>query len=174
MAIKISLIGLGNLLLRDEGVGVHAVEALKKKYDFPEEVRLLDGGTLGLDLLHWIEGMDRVLFVDAVDLKKEPGTLAVIEGESLPSLLEPKLSLHHVGLADLLFASSFLGTQPTEIVLVGIQPETLEFGLELSQTIRRSFDKLLETVLEKLREWGLEIKEKRVQESSGYVSGHSL
>ena len=72
---KICVVGLGNLLLKDEGVGVHAVEALKGKYDFPEEVCLLDGGTLGLDLLHLIEGMDRVLFVDAVDLKREPGTI---------------------------------------------------------------------------------------------------
>ncbi|HXZ35643.1 MAG TPA: hydrogenase maturation protease, partial [Thermodesulfobacteriota bacterium] len=54
---KTSLIGLGNILMGDDGVGVHAVEALKRKYDFPEEVRLLDGGTLGLDLLHLIEGM---------------------------------------------------------------------------------------------------------------------
>jgi len=173
MAIKISLIGLGNLLLGDEGVGVHAVEALKRKYDFPEELRLLDGGTLGLDLLHLIEGMDRVLFVDAVDLKKKPGTIAVIEGEDLPSLLEPKLSLHHVGLSDLLFASGFLGTRPAEIVLIGIQPETMEIGLELSKTIKERFDKLLETVLEKLREWGLEIKEKAIRET-GYVSGHSV
>ena len=173
MAIKISLIGLGNLLLGDEGVGIHAVEALKKKYDFPEEVRLLDGGTLGLDLLHLIEGMDRVLFVDAVEFKEQAGTIAVIEGEGLPSLLEPKLSLHHVGLADLLLASSFLGTRPAEIALVGIQPETLEIGLELSPTIQGRFDKLLETVLEKLREWGLEIKAKGAQESAD-VSGHSL
>ena len=173
MAIKISLIGLGNLLLGDEGVGIHAVEALKKKYDFPEEVRLLDGGTLGLDLLHLIEGMDRVLVVDAVELKEKAGTIAVIEGEGLPSLLEPKLSLHHVGLADLLLASSFLGTRPAEIALVGIQPETLEIGLELSPTIQGRFDKLLETVLEKLREWGLEIKAKGAQESAD-VSGHSL
>ena len=163
MGVKISLIGLGNLLLRDEGVGVHAVEALKRKYDFPEEVRLLDGGTLGLDLLHLIGGMDKVLFVDAVDLKKEPGTIAVIGGEDLPSLLEPKLSLHHVGLSDLLFASGFLGTRPAEIVLIGIQPETLEMGLELSKTIEERFDELLQAVLEKLREWGLEIKEKGVK-----------
>jgi hydrogenase maturation protease len=170
---KICVIGMGNILLRDEGVGVHAVEALQRRYDFPEEVRLLDGGTLGLDLLHLIEGMDRVLFVDAVDLKRDPGTLAVIEGEDLPSLLEPKLSLHHVGLSDLLFASSFMGTRPSEIALVGIQPETLEVGLELSKTVMDRFEKLLQAIVEKLREWGLEIKEKKDQESD-YVPGHSI
>ena len=170
---KICVIGMGNILLRDEGVGVHAVEALQRRYDFPEEVRLLDGGTLGLDLLHLIEGMDRVLFVDAVDLKRDPGTLAVIEGEDLPSLLEPKLSLHHVGLSDLLFASSFMGTRPSEIALVGIQPETLEVGLELSKTVMDRFEKLLQAIVEKLREWGSEIKEKKDQESD-YVPGHSI
>jgi hydrogenase maturation protease len=173
MKAKISLIGLGNILLGDEGVGVHAVEALKRKYDFPEEVRLLDGGTLGLDLLHLIEGMDGVLFVDAVDLKRDPGTIAVIEDEDLPSFLEPKLSLHHVGLSDLLFASTFMGTRPAKIVLVGIQPETMEIGLELSKTVQGRFDRLLEAVLEKLQEWGLEIKEKTVREPV-YVPGHSI
>ncbi|NWF53589.1 MAG: HyaD/HybD family hydrogenase maturation endopeptidase [Syntrophaceae bacterium] len=170
---KIALIGLGNILMRDEGVGVRAVEALRKKYDFPEEVRLLDGGTLGLDLLHLIEGMDRVLFVDAVDLKRNPGTIAVIEDEDLPSFLEPKLSLHHVGLSDLLFASSLLGTRPAEIALVGIQPETMEIGLELSMTVMERFEKLLTVIVEKLREWGLEVKEREGKESA-YVPGHPI
>jgi len=87
---KFILIGLGNILLRDERVGVHAVEALRKNFDFPENVRLLDGGTLGLDLLPFIEGMEgmegMILFVDAVDLQKEPGTIAIIRDEDLPSL----------------------------------------------------------------------------------------
>ncbi len=170
---KTCVIGMGNLLLRDEGVGVHAVEALKRKYDFPEEVHLLDGGTLGLDLLHLIEGMDRVLFVDAVELRKEPGTIALVEGEDLPSFLEPKLSLHQVGLSDLLFASSFRGTRPAEIALVGIQPETLEIGLELSKTVMDRFEQLLQAIVEKLREWGLEIGEKRNQEPV-YVPGDSI
>ncbi len=170
---NIALIGLGNILMRDEGVGVRAVEALKEKYDFPEEVRLLDGGTLGLDLLHLIEGRDRVLFVDAVELQREPGTIALVEDEELPSFLGPKLSLHHVGLSALRFASSFMGTRPAEIALVGIQPETMEIGLELSKTVMDRFEKLLAVIVEKLREWGVEIKEKEVR-GSGYVPGHSI
>ena len=173
MKSKISIVGLGNILLRDEGVGVHTVEALRKKYDFPEEVRLLDGGTLGLDLLPLIEGMEKVLFIDAVDFQRAPGTIGVVEDEAIPSCLEPKLSLHHVGLSDLLFASSFMGTRPSEIALVGIQPETLEVGLELSKTVMDRFEKLLQAIVEKLREWGLEIKEKKDQESD-YVPGHSI
>ncbi len=173
MRSRIAIIGVGNILLRDEGVGVHAVEALKKKFDFPEEVCLIDGGTLGLDLLPLIEGVERVLFVDAADLKKEPGTIAVFEDREIPSLLEPKLSLHHVGLSDLLFASRFMGNQPDRIALVGMQPESMEVGLDLSPTIVRRFGELLEIVVDKLREWGVEVKKKTVQEPDG-VCGHSV
>ena len=152
---KFTLIGLGNILLRDEGVGVKAVEALGKGFDFPEDVRLVDGGTLGLDLLPFIEGMEGILFVDAVDLQKEPGTIAIIEDEDLPSFLAPKLSLHHVGLSDLLFASSLMGIRPPKISLVGIQPDKIETGLTLSGTVTENFEKFLNTILEKLREWGV-------------------
>ena len=173
MRSRIALIGLGNILLRDEGVGVHAVEALKKNFDFPEEVRLIDGGTLGLDLLPLIEGAEKILFVDAMDLKKDPGAIAVIEDQEIPSLLEPKLSLHHVGLSDLLFASRFMGNLPAKIVLVGMQPETMEIGLDLSPAVLQCFEELLRTVLGKLREWGLEVKEKTVREPDD-VPGHSV
>jgi hydrogenase maturation protease len=173
MKTRISLIGLGNILLQDEGVGVQAVEALRKRFDFPEDVRLLDGGTLGLDLLPFIEGMERILFMDAVDLKKEPGTIAIIEDEDLPSFLAPKLSLHHVGLSDLLFASSFMGIRPSKITLIGIQPEKVEVGLTLSATVTENFEKFLKTILEKLREWGVMFREKTNREPND-VSSHPI
>jgi len=173
MKTKISIIGLGNILLRDEGVGVHAVEEMRKRYDFPPDVHLLDGGTLGLDLLPLIEGKERILFVDAIDIKKKPGTIAIIEDEELPSFLEPKLSLHHVGLSDLLFASSFMGTRPAKIALIGIQPEKVETGLMLSETIQKNFEKLLLTILTKLQEWGVEVK-KKIEKGAANVFGHSF
>ena len=173
MKIRISLIGLGNILLQDEGVGVQAVEALRKSFDFPEDVRLIDGGTLGLDLLPFIEGMEKILFVDAVDLQKEPGTIAILEDEDLPSFLEPKLSLHHVGLSDLLFASSLMGIRPPKITLMGIQPEKVEVGLDLSIRVTENFEKFINAILEKLRDWGVVFREKTNRES-GYVSSHPV
>lgn len=173
MKIRISLIGLGNILLQDEGVGVHAVEVLRKRFDFSEDIRLIDGGTLGLDLLPLIEGMEKILFADAANLNEEPGTIAIIEDEEIPSFLAPKLSLHHVGLADLLFASSFLGTRPAKITLIGIQPETMEVGLTLSDTVNKNFEKFLETILEKLREWGVTFRKKTSGESV-YVPGRPI
>jgi len=171
MKIRISLIGLGNILLQDEGVGVQAVEALRKSFDFPEDVRLIDGGTLGLDLLPFIEGMEGILFIDALDLQKEPGTIAIIEDKDLPSFLAPKLSLHQVGLSDLLFASSLMGIRPPKITLVGIQPEKVDVGLDLSTRVTENFEKFLNTILEKLREWGVRFREKPNRESL-YVPSH--
>jgi hydrogenase maturation protease len=173
MKTRISLIGVGNILLQDEGVGVQAVEALRKRFDFPEDVRLLDGGTLGLDLLPFIEGMERILFMDAVDLQKEPGTIVIIEDEDLPSFLAPKLSLHHVGLSDLLFTSSLMGIRPSKITLVGIQSEKVEVGLDLSPRVSENFEKFLNTILEKLREWGVMFRERTNWESL-YVPSHSV
>jgi len=171
MKPKVSLIGLGNILLMDEGVGVHAIEALRKNFDFPEDVLLLDGGTLGLDLLPYVEEMEKIIFVDAVNLQKEPGTIAIIEDEDIPSFLKPALSFHQVGLADLLFAATFMGKKPPRIALIGMQPAKIETGLTLSQAITENFAKLLRTILDKLQEWGVEFREKAVKEHAN-VSGH--
>jgi hydrogenase maturation protease len=173
MKNKDLVVGLGNILLSDEGAGVHAVEALRSRFDFSPDICLLDGGTLGLDLLPWIEGRERILFIDAVNLREKPGTVAVLEDEGVPSFLGPKLSFHHVGLSDLLFASSFLGNRPAKIVLVGIQPEKMDVGLTLSEAVGERFEMLLNTVLEKLREWGVEINGKAVCEKV-HVPGHPV
>jgi hydrogenase maturation protease len=170
MRTKVILLGLGNILLSDEGLGVHAVRALERQYYFPEEVRLVDGGTLGLDLLPWIEGVEKAPFIDALNLQQEPRTVAVMEDEAVPSYLSPKLSFHHLGLPDLLFASKLTGTMPVKVALIGMQPERIEVGLTLSPTVAGNFGKLLKGVLEKLREWGVDFREKPWQEAA-HVSG---
>ena len=81
--MNITILGIGNLLLRDDGVGVHAIRKLQHEYEFPGTVTLLDGGTKGLDLLPFLEQSDKVLIIDAANFKKEPGTIDVIEGENI-------------------------------------------------------------------------------------------
>jgi len=154
--LNVAIIGLGNILLMDEGVGVHAIEALRKDYDFPENIRLIDGGTMGLDLLHFIEGVDRMLIIDAVDFKKEPGTIAVIEDDDIPSFISTKLSVHQIGLPDVLFALKLMDTKPPKMTLIGIQPEKMEMGLALSESVGRNFNLLLKTIIEKLYDWRVE------------------
>ena len=154
---KITLIGLGSLLMRDEGVGVHLVRALEERYELPPELEVVDGGTAGLDLLPFIEGRDRVLFVDAVNFGREPGFIGVLENQEIPAIFPAKASLHHLGLMDVLAAAELLDVAPREICLIGIQPLTLELGLELSALLQGKLGLLLERIVTKLREWGLSI-----------------
>lgn len=120
-------------------------------------MELIDGGTMGLDLLPFVEGADRLLIVDAVDFKSPPGTVRVMEGRDIRAFLDTKFSVHQIGLPDMLFAAAFSGVAPSEICLVGIQPERIEAGLEMSETLRDGFGALLEAVIGRLELWGVEV-----------------
>ena len=154
--MQITLIGLGNILMRDEGVGVLAVRTLEDRGVLPPGLEVVDGGTSGLDLLPYIEGRDRVLFVDAVNFRKEPGYIGMLENEEIPALFGPKGSLHHLGLADVLAAAQLMGTAPREVCLIGIQPQTIELGLELSELLQGKLEELLGVITARLKEWGVE------------------
>ena len=156
--MKITLIGLGSILMRDEGVGVLAVRALEERYELPPELEVVDGGTSGLDLLPYLEGRDRVLFVDAVNFHQEPGYIGTLENDEIPALFGPKGSLHHLGLMDILAAAQLLDISPREVCLIGIQPQIIELGLDLSELMQEKMDPLLATITAKLKEWGLNCK----------------
>ncbi len=155
MAAKITLIGLGNLLLRDEGVGIHVVRALEAHCQALPDLEIVDGGTAGLDLLPYIEDRDRVLLVDAVNFRKEPGYIGILENQEIPALFAAKESLHHLGLMDVLAAAQLLDRAPKDICLIGIQPHTIETGLELSDLLQAKLPELLARIVAKLKDWGL-------------------
>ena len=157
MGVRAGILGVGNLLTGDDGVGVHVIRELKKRYRFPDNVRLIDGGTMGLDLLPFLEDIDRLIIIDAVNLKKPPGTIEIIDGERLPAILNSKLSVHQIGLSDLLFAIRMKELPLKEICLIGIQPESMETGIELSERIKAGINTLLNHALNKLREWGIDV-----------------
>lgn len=149
------MIGLGNILLRDEGVGVHAIHILKERYHFISPgLEIIDGGTLGLDLLPFLETCDRVLFVDAIDFGREPGYIGEIEDDEIPSAFQTKLSVHHIGLADLLLAAKWMDLKPAKICLIGIQPESVEMGLEMTDCIIGKLEELMDWVFQRLKAWG--------------------
>lgn len=164
--MNIAILGIGNILLSDEGIGVHAINKLKDEYEFPEYVKLIDGGTMGLDLLPFFEGNDKVLIIDAVNFRKEPGTIDIIEGDKIPGFLTSKLSVHQIGLPDMLFAARLMGIPPVEMSLIGIQPKSMESGIELSEEIKMKLDTLVEKILQKLREWEVEIIPKKAENIS--------
>ena len=153
--MNIAIFGIGNILLSDDGAGIHAINRLKKEYAFPEGVEIIDAGTKGLDLLPLIEKRDKVLFIDAANFKKEPGTIDIVEGDRIPAFLSAKLSVHQIGLPDMLFAAKLMEITPAEMCLIGIQPKSMETGTELSHEVETRFEPFLNTILQKLNEWGV-------------------
>jgi hydrogenase maturation protease len=97
---RVTILGLGNILLSDEGVGVHVVNEFQKRYEVPPYVEIVDGGAAGLDLIPFIEGREKVVMVDAVNFDREPGYIDVLENEEIPVRLTQKASMHHLGLMD--------------------------------------------------------------------------
>jgi len=141
--------------MTDDGVGVRVVQRLREGYRFPEGVTVMDGGTLGLDLLPHLEGVERLLMVDAVETGGPPGTVVRLSGEEIPVALQTKLSPHQMGLQDLLAVAEFQGNRPAEMVLWGVQPASIELGMELSPAVAARFDLLVEKVFAELAAWGV-------------------
>ncbi len=160
--MRIAVIGVGNILLQDEGVGIHAIERLKKGFELPEDVSIIDGGTMGLDLLPFIENSERLLFVDAVDLKEEPGTIRIIEDKDIPAIIKTKISPHQIGLSDLFSVMRLLDKEPECITVIGIQPESIKTGTELSEKVRQSLDHLINAIIDRLRQWGVKVRNRDV------------
>jgi hydrogenase maturation protease len=148
------VLGLGNLILSDDGVGIHAIQRLAEMNHLPEEVQVLDGGTMGLDLLHYLAGVTRLLIVDAIDMGREPGTLICLRGSQVPAYFAHKMSPHEIGVPDLLCASKLLGLYPAEVVICGIQPALTDVGLSLSAAVASQLDSLVSLIAEQLGFWG--------------------
>lgn len=158
--MDIAVFGIGNILLSDDGIGVHVLNRLKEEYDLPGYVELIDGGTKGLDLLPLLEDRDKVLIIDAANFKKEAGTIDTVEGDKIPAFLSTKLSVHQIGLPDMLFAAKLMGIMPDEMCLIGIQPESMDTSTEMSDVVSKGMEPLLEKVLERLKAWGVEVTPK--------------
>ena len=148
------VLGVGNILVQDEGLGVRALERLQASHRLPSEVSAIDGGTMGLDLLPYLDGITHLLILDAVHGSRPPGALVRLEGEAIPVALAMKLSVHQIGLQELLAVARFQGTLPGRVVVWGMQPGCLEPGLELSDPVEARLDELVEAALRELGEWG--------------------
>jgi hydrogenase maturation protease len=144
--MKTLILGVGNLLLTDDGVGIHAIQRLQEQYTLPEEVQVVDGGTCGLDLLQFLEGVDHLVIIDAAKLGKAPGSIARMEGDQVPAYLALKTSPHEIGLPELLFTARLTDIYPPKVVVLGIQPESIETALGLTPAVAAHLDELVEMV----------------------------
>ncbi len=144
------VLGLGNVLLSDEGVGVHAVNALQERHSLPRDVEVLDGGTSGMDLLDTVAGRDALIVCDAVAGPGPPGTVVRIAEEDLPAFLAARLSPHQLGLADLLASLALMGQRPHRIALFGVVPKCLDLGTRMSAEVRAGMEGMIGRVLEEV------------------------
>lgn len=154
---KTLVLGLGNLLLSDEGFGVQAVARLRDRFTFPAGVELMDGGTLGLGLLPALEDADRIVVLDVVDLRKPPGTLARLGWDDLPRALQIKVSPHQETAQEAFGMLEFRRGRPEGFEVVGVQPGSLELGLELSPPVEEAMEPVIREVVRILEGWGHEV-----------------
>jgi len=152
---SILVLGLGNLVMSDDSAGVRVVQGMMQRHSFPEGVTLMDGGTLGLDLLPYLEGVDRLLVIDAVETGRPAGTIVRLAGDEIPLALATKVSPHQMGLKDLLTVADLQGHAPREMVLWGVQPGSIEMAMELSPDVAAAIGPLEERVLRELAGWGV-------------------
>lgn len=148
-ARKIVVLGAGNILLRDEGIGVHVIREMEKM-DLPPNVELLDGGTLGIDILNLIEGADKLIIVDAVKTEAETGAIFRFRPEDIKTVSKGyKTSLHQIDLFEALKIAKLMDQYPESIV-IGVQPGKIEWGLELSPELRERIPAIIDVVLEEI------------------------
>lgn len=148
------VIGLGNPIMGDDGLGLAALERLRDGWDIPADVELVDGGTWGMNLLPLIEDAARVLLIDAIEIGAAPGTEVVLLRDRLPRYLATKISPHQVDLCDVLALAELRGTLPEHTTAVGLQPERVEMSTVLSDVVSERLDHLVATVVELLAQWG--------------------
>ncbi|NNF27250.1 MAG: HyaD/HybD family hydrogenase maturation endopeptidase [Gemmatimonadetes bacterium] len=153
---RLSVVGLGNVLCRDDGLGVAAVTRLLERFRLGDGVVALDGGTLGMSLMSHLADVPNVLLVDAVELDSPPGTLVELAGESVALAAAQRLSVHQVGVVDLLDGLRLIGRYPATIGLVGMVPETTELGVELSPAVEAQMSALVQRLAERIVALGFE------------------
>jgi hydrogenase maturation protease len=151
------VLGLGNVLLGDDGTGAAALDRLERDYRIPPEVRLVEGGTLGLSLLAEIAEAQHVILVDAVATDAPPGTLVRLDGADVIDAVRDRLSVHQVGVADLLNAARLIGRYPASVVLLGLVPGAIRLGVGRTGVVDAAIETLVSAVLREVQTLGYEL-----------------
>ena len=148
------LLGVGNVLMTDEGIGVQCVQTIERERLLPPHVQIIDGGTSTHELLGDLEDLDVLVIVDAVASGKPPGTIVRLEGTEIPMAFSHKMSPHQHGINDLLANLRLLGRAPKTVILLGAEPERIALGMELSPTLSKVLPQLVARVVEEIRTLG--------------------
>jgi hydrogenase maturation protease len=150
------ILGIGNSLLSDEGLGIRMLDYLQRHYPELPNITYLDGGTLSFTLAPWIEEADRLIVIDAAELKASPGTIEVFEGEAMDRFSsKTKRSVHEVSLGDLLAIAHLTGFLPENRALVAVQPRDIDWGQCLSNPVKLALPRAADHIIELLQGWEL-------------------
>lgn len=155
---RILIIGMGNVLMQDEGVGVRAVEELENRYVIPSNVNVVDGGTTGMELFEPIRNCDQLLVADAINTGDAYGTLVRIANEQIPAFFQTKLSNHQLGLSDLLALLTLKGEVPEHVAIIGMVPHSLENRLGLTAEAEAGLDAMVAMLVSELADMGVVLK----------------
>jgi hydrogenase maturation protease len=154
--MKIVILGVGNILLKDEGVGVRVVKELEKNYSFPSHVELIDGGTAGHHLINLVRDFDEIIVIDAVEGGETPGTLYRFCLDQITFEIPTALSIHEVGVLEVLSQLKLLDKTP-RVTFIGIEPRDISpWGMDLSPVIEEKIPEMMELVLKELEELGVQ------------------
>ncbi|MDI6812801.1 MAG: HyaD/HybD family hydrogenase maturation endopeptidase [Desulfitobacteriaceae bacterium] len=148
---EIGILALGNLLRRDEGIGVHILQALQGQ--IPEQVEIMDGGTSGLELLGFLESKKRLIILDAVNAGVDPGEVIEWGKDEVPMYTTGKISMHQMSFAEVLYWAHLTGGLPDEIVVIGIQPDSMEWGIDPTKKAAEGIPTAVSKVLSCLERW---------------------
>ncbi len=150
--MRTAILGVGNLLMKDEGIGVHVARACEQ-LRLPENVEVIDGGT-SIELASLVEGFDRLIVIDAALAGGKPGEIYRFALEEIDQGNSPLLSGHELGIAQILGSSALVGNAPKKIVIVGVEPKEIDWGLELSQELEHRIPEIVENVLKEVEPGG--------------------
>jgi hydrogenase maturation protease len=152
--LPLLVLGLGNVLCGDDGLGAVAVHLLQRRYQAPDGALVLDGGTLGLSLLPTLEQAREAILVDAIRADGPPGSLVRLEGDDVAPAVAARLSVHQVGVLDLLEAARWRGRYPSRLVLLGLVPQSLELGVVRTPAVEAALSGLVERIVAEAGELG--------------------
>ena len=151
---EVLVIGLGNPLMGDDGLGLAALDRLRTQWELPATVRLVDGGTWGMNLLPLLEDAEAVVLIDAIDAGRRPGELVLLERDEVPRFLGLKLSPHQIDLREVIALAAFRGRLPERLVVIGLQPERVELSAVLTPAVARHLGTVVTGVVSRLGDWG--------------------
>ncbi|WHX98982.1 HyaD/HybD family hydrogenase maturation endopeptidase [Neobacillus sp. DY30] len=153
MTKKITILGIGNTLFTDEGVGIHLLPLLEDELKGCENIEIIEGLTDGMRLLGPVEEAENLIIIDAINAGAEPGTIITLVGDEIPAYFGIKMSIHQLGFQEVLMAAKLRDRYPNEIVMFGMQPTSLELGIGLTENNQKRLGELKDAVIKQVNTW---------------------